>query len=194
MFFWKIFMFLLFKIIKSYQKAMNKVRKIVFCCKYIIKMVFVIKLRLHEGKASDNLALPLILIFFNLLWWISQNCHNLWKRMGVPRQFPRYLQFCVFFLCLKLGIINCFCQQALERAQMFKGPANLGKFHRGKRDKSYSKDPYFLCCKTLLNGIGLRQDRCLSTRRLSNPAIFPTVFSFLLTSFSGAKGLWVLRV
>ena len=149
-------------------------------------MVFVIKLRLHEGKASDNLALPLILIFFNLLQGISQNCHNLWKRMGVSRQFRLYLQFCVFFLSLKFGIINLCYQQALERAQMFKGLANLGKFHRRKRDKSYSKDPYFLCRKTLLNGIGLR---CLSTRRLSNPAIFPTVFSFLLTSFSGAKGL-----
>ena len=160
----------------------------------IIKMVFVIKLRLHEGKASDNLALPLILIFFNLLSWISQNCHNLWKRMGVSRQFPHYLQFCVFFLSLKFGIINLCYQQALERAQMFKGLANLGKFHRRKRDKSYSKDPYFLCRKTLLNGIGLR---CLSTRRLSNLAPFGNLsrgvfFSFYL--FSDAKGLWILRV
>ena len=101
--------------------------------------------------------------------------------MGVPRQFPRYLQFCVFFLCLKLGIINCFCQQALERAQMFKGPANLGKFHRRKRDKSYSKDPYFLCRKTLINGIGLR---CLSTRRLSNLAPFGNLSHGVFFSFN----------
>ena len=40
---------------------------------------------------------------------------------------------------------------------MFNGPANLG-----------SKDPYFLCRKTLRNGIEIRQDRYLSMRRLSN--------------------------
>ena len=32
---------------------------------------------------------------------------------------------------------------------MFNGPANLKKFHRKKRDRSCSKDPYFLCLKTL---------------------------------------------
>ena len=38
---------------------------------------------------------------------------------------------------------------------MFNGPANLRKFHRRKRGKSYSKDPYFLCRKTLRYGIEL---------------------------------------
>ena len=54
---------------------------------------------------------------------------------------------------------------------IFNGPANLQvsrKFHRGKRDKFYLKDLYFLCRKTLRNGIELRQDRYLSMRRLSN--------------------------
>ena len=46
---------------------------------------------------------------------------------------------------------------------MFNGPANLRKFRRRKRDKSYSKDPYFLRRKTLRNGIELRHDRYLST-------------------------------
>ena len=77
---------------------------------------------------------------------------------------------------------------------MFNGPANLRKFRRRKRDKSYSKDPYFLRRKTLRNGIELRHDRYLSTCRLTNlsPAnleIFPTVFSFRLTSFSGVASL-----
>ena len=47
-----------------------------------------------------------------------------------------------------------------------KGTANLRKFHLRKRDKSCSKDPYFLCHKTLLNGVELRQE--LSMRKLSN--------------------------
>ena len=51
---------------------------------------------------------------------------------------------------------------------MFNGSANLGKSHRRKHDKSYSEDSYFLCCKTLSNGIELRQDWYLSMRRLSN--------------------------
>ena len=74
---------------------------------------------------------------------------------------------------------------------MFSGPANLKKFRRRKRDKSYSKDPYFLCRKTLRNGIELRRDRYLSKCRLSpaNLEIFPTVFSFRLTSFSGVESL-----
>ena len=44
---------------------------------------------------------------------------------------------------------------------MFNGSAHLG-----------SKDPYFLCRKTLRNGIEIRQDRYLSMRRLSNLSPF----------------------
>ena len=75
---------------------------------------------------------------------------------------------------------------------MFNGPANLRKFHRRKRDKSCLEDPYFLRHKTLRNGIELRQDPYLSMRKSSNLsplAIFPMVFSFRLTSFSGVEGL-----
>ena len=50
---------------------------------------------------------------------------------------------------------------------MFNGLANLWKFQRWKRDQSCSKDPYFLCCKTLRNGLRLRQDLYLSMRKLS---------------------------
>ena len=77
---------------------------------------------------------------------------------------------------------------------MFNGPANLRKFCRRKHDKSHLKDPYFLCRKTLRNGIELRRDRYLSKCRLTNLSsanleIFPTVFSFRLTSFSGVESL-----
>ena len=51
---------------------------------------------------------------------------------------------------------------------MFNGSANLRKFHRQKRDKSCSKDPYLLCRKALRDGIELRQDLYLGMRKLSN--------------------------
>ena len=75
---------------------------------------------------------------------------------------------------------------------MFNGPPNLRKSRRRKHDKSCLKDPYFFCHKPQRNEIELRQDLYLSMRKLSNLsplAIFPTVFSFRLTSFSGAEGL-----
>ena len=40
------------------------------------------------------------------------------------------------------------------------------------RDKSYSKDPYFIFRKTFRDGIELRQDRYLSMSRLSNQSPF----------------------
>ena len=50
-----------------------------FAVTSIIKMIFVIKLRLHEREAlvSDNLAL--LLIFFNLLYWNLSKCSQFVK-------------------------------------------------------------------------------------------------------------------
>ena len=75
---------------------------------------------------------------------------------------------------------------------MFNSPANLRKFHRRKRDKSCSKDPYFLYRKTSRNGKELSQDLYLNVRKLSNLSPFDnllTVFSFRLTSLSGVEVL-----
>ena len=55
---------------------------------------------------------------------------------------------------------------------MFNGTVNLRKFHRMKPDKSYSKDLYFLCCKTLLNGYRTSPRSCLSMRWISNLSPF----------------------
>ena len=54
---------------------------------------------------------------------------------------------------------------------MLNGSANLREFHRRKRVKFYSKDPLFLCRKTLRNGMEFRQDWYLSLRTLSNRAM-----------------------
>ena len=65
---------------------------------------------------------------------------------------------------------------------MFNGPANLTKFHLRKRNKSCSKDPYFLCRKTLRNGIELRQDLHLSMRKLSSLSPFGNLSCCVLFS------------
>ena len=69
MFFWKIFMFSLFKVTKSPPKAFSKVCTIVSCSKYYQNdfCYYEAKTPQRETLASDNLALPLI--FFNLLGW-----------------------------------------------------------------------------------------------------------------------------
>ena len=125
-----------------------------------------------ERRTSYNLALPLI--FFNLLQWnlskflqfvkVVQPIIQKPKKKVLQRQFPHFLQFCVFFLHLKFGLINFF----LSTGNMFNGPENSRKFHQRKCDKSYSKDPYFLCCQTLHNRIELHQDQYLFMHRLLN--------------------------
>ena len=69
---------------------------------------------------------------------------------------------------------------------MLNGPANLRKFHWRKNDKFYSKDPYFLCCKTLHNGIEICQDSYLSMCSLLNhgSCVFIWHVFFGLTKFS----------
>ena len=55
--------FRFFKVAKSHPKGDEKRLGLSFALVDIIRMIFFIELRLHEG--SDNLALPLI--FFNFL-------------------------------------------------------------------------------------------------------------------------------
>ena len=120
------------------------------------------------------------------------------KKQDIAKQFPRFVQFCVFFHYLKFGLTNFFLSTGTKKGtNMFNSPANLRKFHRRKRDKSCSKDPYFLYRKTSRNGKELGQDLYLNVRKLSNLSPFDnllTVFSFRLTSLSGVEVLWILRV
>ena len=140
-------------------------------------MIFVTELRFHEGRRSP-------VIIWLCLWFssicfneISQNVHNLWNlscrsfksRKGLHGQFARYLQFCVFFLYLKFGLMNFFCLLTDTRkgTHMFSSPANLGNLPKETRYISL-EDLYFLYPITLRNRIELRQDLCLSMRKLSN--------------------------
>ena len=52
--FYFIFMFSLFKVTKSHRKATSNVRTIVYLAN-IIKMIYVIKLRLQEGRRSPKI-------------------------------------------------------------------------------------------------------------------------------------------
>ena len=104
----------------------------------------------------------------------------------------------VFWLCLWISSYLVwkifFYWQALRKAQIrWKVQQILGNLHRRKRYKSYPKDLYFLCRKTLRNGRELHQERYLSMRRLSNLSPFGNLsdvvmlFSFRLTSFQAYK-------
>ena len=81
------------------------------------------KLRPHEGRCS-----PMIILLCNLLRWNLLKCSQFVEfvlpiikkseKREVTKAVPRYLQFCVIFLCLKFDPMNCFYQQALGRAQI----------------------------------------------------------------------------
>ena len=120
----------------------------------------------REALASDILALPLI-SFHLLRWNLSKFSQYLWKLSCRSFRSPKIVTKAVFslfsFLCFlplsQIWSYEIFLSTGTrEGTNMFNGPANPRKFHPWKRDKSYSKDPYYLCRKTVRNGIKLRQD------------------------------------
>ena len=120
--------------------------------------------------ASDNLVLPLI--FFILLRW---NLSNFFNNRSYKSSSSLFAILC-FLPLSQIWSYKFFSSTGTwEGSNMFNGPANLRKFHRRKRGKSYSKDPYFLCRKTLRYGIELRWDRHLSMRILSNLSPFESL-------------------
>ena len=115
------FFFRFLSSLKAIKRTMSKVETIVCCSKYCQNdFRYLVEVPRREALASHNLAFPLV--FFNLLRWnlskFSQICENRpadhlnAEKIGLWRQFPRYLQFCVSFLYLKFGPMNFF-QQAL---------------------------------------------------------------------------------
>ena len=124
----------LFWVIKSHQKG-HEVRTIVCCTKYYQNDFFV-QLRLCERRYSPVIIWLLqfasVKISQNFkLWNLScRSCKSRRKKKRVTKAVP-----------------------TLGRTQtnMFTGPANFRKFHRRKRDKSCSKDPFFPCRKVCVN-------------------------------------------
>ena len=100
---------------------------------------FVIELRLHEGRRS-----PMVIFGFAF----------------------DFLQFSSVKALIIFTIYEI-CPADHLKAEIFLGTYKF-LFHQRKRDKSCSKDPYFLCRKTARNRIELRQNLYLSMRKLSN--------------------------
>ena len=139
-------------------------------------MIFVTKLRLHEGRCSPAI-IWLCLWFFSIFYCeISQKCHNLWKLScwSIISQKNRgyqhsFLAFCYFVFSSSISnlVLWIFWLTGTSKdTNMFNDPANLEILPKEK--KSYSKDPYFLCHKTICNGIEFYQVQNLSMQRLSN--------------------------
>ena len=90
------------------------------------------------------------------------------KKWAKKYNFLAICGFVFSFSISNLVIWIFLCTGTRKDTNMLNGPANLRKFHWRKHDKFYSKDLYFLCCKTLLNGIEICQDSYLSMCRLLN--------------------------
>ena len=107
---------------------------------------FLIELRLHEGRRSPMVNFGFAFDFL---------------------QFSSVKALIIF-------TIYEICPADHLKAEIFLATCNFFvffiyfKFHQRKRDKSCSKDPYFLCRKTARNRIELRQNLYLSMRKLSN--------------------------
>ena len=125
-------------------------------------MISVTKLRLHEGRCSPAI-IWLCLWFFSIFYSeIPQKFHNLWKLScwSIKSQKNRgyqhsFLAFCYFVFSSSISnlVIRIFLITGTSKdTNMFNGPANLEIYQR-TRNKYYSKDPYFLCHKTICNGI-----------------------------------------
>ena len=103
---------LLFQLIRSHQKVMNRVQAIVCCNKYERKWFSSLSLNApqREVLTSNNLALPLFsLIFLGEKKLRKLSCWSIKSRKkGLPMQFSCFLQLCVFFLSLKFGPMNFF--------------------------------------------------------------------------------------
>ena len=89
------------------------------------------------------------------------------KKIGVAEAVSSLFAILRFLLYLKFGPMNFLKTGSRKDRNVFNDLANLRIFHRRKRNKYCSKDPYFLCCKTLRNGIEVRQDLYMSVRTLS---------------------------
>ena len=154
-------MILLFKVTKSHQEAMRKVRTIVCCSKYYQNDFH------YEAKAPWREGSPMIILLCNLLRWNLSKCSQFVKlvlpiiKKSEKREVKKAVSSLFAILCyLPLSQIWSYelflSTGAREGTNMFNGPTNLWKFHLWKRDKSCPKDPYFVCRKTLWNWKELR--------------------------------------
>ena len=119
----------------------------------VIKMIFVFKLRLHEGRRSP--AIIWLCLWFSSICFgeISQNFHSFVKivllviykpkKQGSQKQFSPYFQFCFFSSISNLVLWFFFSTGTRKATNMFNASANLRKFHLQKPVNLIRKIPIF---------------------------------------------------
>ena len=151
-------MILPFKVTKSHQKAMSKVRTIV-CCSKFYQNDFRDKAKAprREALASYNSSISMKSFKMFIICEICPADHLKVGKKGVTKALSSLFSIlCHLFLSQIWSYEFFLSKDTRKGTNMFNGPANLSKFHLRKRNKSCSNDPYFLCRKTLRNGIELR--------------------------------------
>ena len=151
-------MILPFKVTKSHQKAMSKVWTIVCCSKfYHNDFRDKAKAPRREALASYNSSTSMKSFKMFIICEICPADHLKVGKKGVTKAVSSlFAILCHLFLSQTWSYEFFLSTCTRKGTNMFNGPANLRKFHLRKRNKSCSKDPYFLCRKTLRNGIELR--------------------------------------
>ena len=102
------------------------------------------------------------------MWKLSCWSIKSQKNRGYQHSF---LAFCYFVFSSSISNLVLWIlllTGTSKDTNMFIMALQILKFFQRKRNKSYSKDPYFLCHKTIWNGIEFCQVQYLSMQRLSN--------------------------
>ena len=150
-------MILPFKVTKSHQKAMSKVRTIV-CCSKFYQNDFRDKAKAprREALASYNSSISMKSFKMFIICEICPADHlKVGKKEVTKAVSSLFAILCNLFLS-QIWSYESFLSTGTRKGTNINSPANLRKFHLRKRNKSCSKDPYFLCHKTLRNGIEVR--------------------------------------
>ena len=132
---------------------MSKVQTIVCCSKFYQKdFRDKAKAPRREALASYNSSTSMKYFKMFIICEICPADHLKVGEKGLQIK-GSFLAICNFVLSFSISNLSTGTRKGTN---MFNGPTNLRKFHLRKRDKCCSKDPYFLCCRTLRNGIELR--------------------------------------
>ena len=171
-------------------------------------MIFVVKLRFHEERRS-----PVIIWLwfssvcfgkFPKIFKICENCptdHFKAEKIGVKEAISSLFAILCFLPLSQIWSYEFLLSTGTgEGTNMFNGPTNLKRFHLKKRDQSSSKDPHFLhrnynALKYNFANVYIRACEnfricCFICFLL---AVSSMVFSFRLTSFSGAPKYHVVK-
>ena len=154
-------MILLFKVTKSHQKAMSKVQAIVCGSKYYQNdFRYEARAPRREALASDSSALQFSSMKSLKMFTTCEICpadHLKVGKKGVTKAVSSLFAILCYLSLSQIWSYELFLSTGTRKGtNMFNSPTNLRKFHLRKCHKSGLKDPYFLCRKTLRNGIELR--------------------------------------